>query len=44
MKILEAISFSAIALSIHIIAISFVFPEILGSNQKDEDGERETIT
>ena len=44
MKILEAISFGAIALSIHIIAISFVFPEILGSNQKDEDGERETIT
>ena len=44
MKILEAISFSAIALSIHIIAISFFFPEILGSNQKDEDGERETIT
>ncbi len=44
MKILEAISFGAIALSIHIIAISFVFPEILGANQKDEDGERETIT
>ena len=44
MKVLEAISFGAIALSIHIIAISFVFPEILGSNQKDEDGERETIT
>ena len=44
MKILEAISFGAIALSINIIAISFVFPEILGSNQKDEDGERETIT
>lgn len=44
MKIAEAISFGAIALSIHIIAISFVFPEILGSNQKDEDGERETIT
>ena len=44
MKILEVISFGAIALSIHIIAISFVFPEILGSNQKDEDGERETIT
>ena len=44
MKILEAISFGAIALSIHIIAISFFFPEILGSNQKDEDGERETIT
>jgi len=44
MKIIEAISFGAIALSIHIIAISFVFSEILGSNQKDEDGERETIT
>ena len=44
MKILEAISFGAIALTIHIIASSFVFPEILGSNQKDEDGERETIT
>jgi len=44
MKILQVISFGAIALSIHIIAISFVFPEILGSNQKDEDGERETIT
>ena len=44
MKVLEAISFGAIALSIHIIAISFVFLEILGSNQKDEDGERETIT
>ena len=44
MKILEAISFGAIALSIHIIAISFIFPEILGSNQKDEDGDRETIT
>ena len=44
MKVLEAISFGAIALTIHIIAISFVFLEILGSNQKDEDGERETIT
>ena len=44
MKILEAISFGAIALSLHITVISFVFPEILGSNQKDEDGERETIT
>ena len=44
MKILEAISFGAIALSIHIIAISFVFLETLGSNQKDEDGEREAIT
>ena len=44
MKILEAISFGAIALSLHITVISFFFPEILGSNQKDEDGERETIT
>ena len=44
MKIFEAISFGAIALSLHITVISFVFPEILGSNQKDEDGERETIT
>jgi protein TonB len=44
MKIVEAISFGAIALSINIIAISFVFSEILGSNQKDEDGERATIT
>ena len=44
MKILEAISFGAIALSLHITVISLFFPEILGSNQKDEDGERETIT
>ena len=44
MKILEAVSFGAIALSLHLTVISFFFPEILGSNQKDEDGERETIT
>ena len=44
MKILEAISFGAIALSLHITVISFFFPEILGSKQKEEDGERETIT
>ena len=44
MKILEAISFGAIALSLHITVISFFFPEILGSNQKDEDGERDAIT
>ena len=36
MKILEAISFGAIALSLHITVISLFFPEILGSNQKDE--------
>ena len=44
MKILEAISFGAIALSLHITVISFFVPEILVSNQKDEDGERESIT
>ncbi len=44
MKILEAISFGAIALSLHITVISLFFPEILGSKQKEEDGERETIT
>ena len=44
MKILEAISFGAIALSLHITVISFFFPEILGSKQKEEDGERATIT
>ena len=44
MKILEVISFGAIALSLHITVISFFFPEILGSNQKEEDGEIETIT
>ena len=44
MKILEAISFGAIALSLHITVISFFLPEILGSKQKEEDGERETIT
>ena len=43
MKILEAISFGAIALSLHITVISFVFPEILGSNQKEDESERETI-
>ena len=44
MKILEAISFGAIALSLNITVVSFFFPEILGSNQKEEDDERETIT
>ena len=44
MKILEAISFGAIALSLHITVISFFVPEIIGSKQKEEDGERETIT
>ena len=44
MKILEAISFGAIALSLHITVVSFFFPEILGSNQKEDEGERETIT
>ena len=44
MKILEAISFGAIALSLHITVISFFFPELLSSKQKEEDGERETIT
>ena len=43
MKILEAISFGAIALSLHITVISFFFPEILGSNQKEDESERETI-
>ena len=43
MKILEAISFGAIALSLHITVISFFFPEILGSNQKEDENERETI-
>ena len=43
MKILEAISFGAIALSLHITVISFFFPEILGSNQKEDQSERETI-
>ena len=44
MKILEAISFGAIALSLHITVISFFVPEIIGSKQKEEDGEREAIT
>ena len=44
MKVFEAISFGAIALSLHITVISFFFPETLGSKQKEEDGERETIT
>ena len=44
MKILEAVSFGAIALSLHLTVISFFFPEILGSRQKEEDVERETIT
>ena len=44
MKILEAISFGAIALSLHITVISFFVPEIIGFKQKEEDGERETIT
>ena len=44
MKIFEAISFGAIAISLHIIAILFFLPETLGSNQNGEDGEQETIT
>ena len=44
MKIFEAISFGAIALSLHITVISFFVPEIIGSKQKEEDGEREAIT
>ena len=44
MKIFEAISFGAIAISLHIIAISFFLPETLGSNQNGEDGEQEIIT
>jgi len=43
MKILEAISFGAIALSLHITVVSFFFPEILSSNQKEDESERETI-
>ena len=39
MKILEAISFGAIALSLHITVIAFFFPELLGSKQKEEDGD-----
>ena len=44
MKIFEAISFGAIALSVHIIAISFFLPETLGSDKNGEDKERETLT
>ena len=44
MKISEAISFGAIAISLHIIAISFFLPETLGFKQNGEDGEQETIT
>ena len=43
MKILEIISFSAIALGLHIMGISLFFPENLGSVQKGDDEERETI-
>jgi protein TonB len=44
MKIFEAISFGAIAISLHIIAISFFLPETLGFKQNGEDEEQETIT
>ncbi len=44
MKISEAISFGAIAISLHIIAISFFLPETLGFKQNGEDGQQETIT
>ena len=44
MKLLEVISFGAIALSLHITVISFFVPEIIGSKQKEQDGEREIIT
>ena len=43
MKILEIISFSAIALGLHITVISLFLPETLGSVQKGDDEERETI-
>jgi TonB family protein len=43
MKILEAISFGAIALSLHITVISFFFLETPGSDQKEEHGKRETV-
>ena len=43
MKILEIISFSTIALGLHITVISLFLPEILGSVQKGDDEERETI-
>ena len=44
MKIFEAVSFGAIAISLHIIAISFFLPETLGFKQNGEDGEKEIIT
>ena len=43
MKILEAISFGAIALSLNITVISFFFLETPGSDQKEEYGKRETV-
>ena len=43
MKILEIISFSTIALGLHITIISLFLPETLGSVQKGDDEERETI-
>ena len=43
MKILEIISFSAIALGLHITGIFLFLPETLGSVQKVDDEERETI-
>ena len=43
MKVLEIISFSAIALGLHITVISLFLPETLGSVQKGDDEERETI-
>jgi len=43
MKILEAISFGAIALSLHITVIAFFFLETPGSDQKEEYGKRETV-
>ena len=44
MKVFEAISFGAIALSLHIIALSYFLPETFGPNQSGDDGEQETIT
>ena len=44
MKVFEAISFGAIALSLHIIALSYFLPETFGPNQSRDDGEQETIT
>ena len=43
MKVLEIISFSAIALGLHITVISLFLPETHGSVQKGDDEERETI-